>query len=1181
MLGRKIFSGKKLAFVLFAVVICTMLFVKPQNEKTVKAAFEAKHYDINQNGGTWDGTYYIINGEVIKDAFFCDGTYTYFLQADGTPMTDRLTYHPDGEHIIYFDAYGHEVFSDFATVKRSISGDPVNDLCFFDVYGYMYVNVLTYDKAGEKIYYANPYGVMECNGWFQFAGNAGGIAEPFGVTEGMFGYAYRNGVIDFMSVGDESKLSSYQVNDTLTAEADAEMAQRNADSVVLSKTSITLARNDTCSLELKNADMAQVQWTTSDTSVATVNGGNVSAMGTGSCTVTATYNSKTYICNVNVVGFELNVYGVHLNPGDDYQFSASQYGKTIPYKWSSSDTSIATVDSNGLVHAVPGKGGICQIRVEFYTVNGITYFGTDIFVEPLSSLYTIEVNSNNSYAVASGNATGTFTDGMKTDMTLLSSGIGKCYADRYEHVGDIDSVNKDGYNYYFVTDTWNNRVLIFRVAENKVWNGADVSGDIYCVLGQTDTTSSVAGYGLSNLNWPIGVAAAKQSDGKIKIFVTDTKNNRILVWNDLPGKGVNGKAADYSIMEMTDSSKCKYGTSEFFINANQSKIAWPWDIWTDGERLICTSTQSGYVMIWDKGLPSKEDKYPDKIIYTGGTPRTIICKGNILMLGDHNIKASNGTDLAALRVFNDISKLSYTSSYSKSNSSEKLFDSCSNGGDFTYTDYNSTQPSGVFLTKDLKTKDGTVLSAGTLILHEGGALSVWKDGKINSASDKPDYYIGGSMINSEDYYYFVAGDIASIIQDSNNNIYTTGINAGKILGFTNGTFPSEPAGVDKSIFEENGDALVYNGVYYWNNINSGVVEKHATDDPNICIGAKNVDETVPDSLVKYQNCNIASDGKYLAVLDDYNKRLCLWKQIPNQNNAKPDVVIKFNNDLEDAVFVEHDGKTGFAVMGRTRLYYWEDVNSLLSGKPSDKLVSDTIGTISVNNVRAIDYCDGYFYMVHNDSLYMYKGIPNRDTKPEASLKLEFGGAIYNNAKIHVTKCNDGNTYVGIAATGDSGCIVKAADILSGNAQANAKIIAGGYFKNADSSTGGVKSYSEIYRSFNGVSNVLVTKKGQVILVDGGFARVIVWNSIDDAVSELTAKKRKSVAILGLGSNNYTIFDVRDADSSNLEFSVANDTIGNASADTFYNPYFIEYDGTYLWVGDYKFSGGVKRFTGGF
>ena len=134
---------------------------------------------------------YDAEGNLIIDQFVCDGTYTYYMQYDGTAMRDRLTYHPDGEHIIYFDSEGHEVFSDFAHVKTSIAGDPVDDYCFFNVYGYMYVDVITYDKTGTYLYYANPYGVMEMGKWFQFSDTvewadgteADGIAGGYGYAD--------------------------------------------------------------------------------------------------------------------------------------------------------------------------------------------------------------------------------------------------------------------------------------------------------------------------------------------------------------------------------------------------------------------------------------------------------------------------------------------------------------------------------------------------------------------------------------------------------------------------------------------------------------------------------------------------------------------------------------------------------------------------------------------------------------------------------------------------------------------------------------------------------------------------------------------------------------------------------------------------------------------------------------
>lgn len=135
-------------------------------------------------------------GNKVINQFKCDGTYTYYFQADGTAMKNRLTYHPDGEHVIYFDEYGHEVFSDFAHVLKSISGDDVDDYCFFDVYGYLYVNVLTYNKAGSQLLYANEYGRLECNGWFQFSDTvkwADGT-ECIGIAGG-YGYGQSTGYL--------------------------------------------------------------------------------------------------------------------------------------------------------------------------------------------------------------------------------------------------------------------------------------------------------------------------------------------------------------------------------------------------------------------------------------------------------------------------------------------------------------------------------------------------------------------------------------------------------------------------------------------------------------------------------------------------------------------------------------------------------------------------------------------------------------------------------------------------------------------------------------------------------------------------------------------------------------------------------------------------------------------------
>lgn len=152
-----------------------------------------------QDGGYWDGNNYTLKGDKVINSFFCDGKYTYYLQADGTAMKNRLTYHPDGVHIIYFDANGYEVFDNYSHITTSIAGAKVDDFCYFNTFGYMYVNVLTYDATGKVIYYINPYGQMERKGWFQFSNNlkwadgtkATGYALGYGYAQ-YDGSLYRN-----------------------------------------------------------------------------------------------------------------------------------------------------------------------------------------------------------------------------------------------------------------------------------------------------------------------------------------------------------------------------------------------------------------------------------------------------------------------------------------------------------------------------------------------------------------------------------------------------------------------------------------------------------------------------------------------------------------------------------------------------------------------------------------------------------------------------------------------------------------------------------------------------------------------------------------------------------------------------------------------------------------------------
>jgi uncharacterized protein YjdB len=948
--------------------------------------------------------------------------------------------------------------------------------------------------------------------------------------------------------------------------------------ITLNITSGILSEGETYQLIPKGAKAADIKWSSSDSEVVFVdNKGDIIGNRVGKATITAAYGNSKATCKIDVVNFDFNAYGKTFEPGEYYKLTVTPRGKKVSYTWESSDTAKATVDNSGNVYAVPGEGGEAEIRIAFKTLNGTSYKSTTVNVLPFSSLYSYRNIKNNRYKTAAGTVTNSFTDGMDADISLLDADFDKCSSDYYEHVGGMAYVRKDGFDYYFVSDTWNNRVVVFRVNENETWNGPSVSSKIYCVLGQKNTTSRKAGSSLGSMNWPVGVTAAVAGD-KIKVYVADAKNNRILVWEDLPKAKQHGVPADFSIMQKYDASKINYeNNNTTLINESTAAVAWPWGLWTDGKRLICTSTQDGYVLIWDDELPTITDKYPDKIIYTSGTPRNIICKGNYLLLGDHNIQTKDGRMLAATRVFKDISKLKYISIYNKEDSREKLFDYCRYEYDFVYTDNNSGQPSGIFLTNPLKTEDGSILKEGTLLLHEAGAISVWKDGTIDNENDRPDYYIGGGSVDDDRIHYFIGGDSSPIIQDMNGNIYTSGMNTGKIEGFKAGTFPGEPSDVDynsEEIKRLGGDVVIYNGAYYWNRRDIGVIEKHCIQLPNICIGAKSVDEEVYDTLFHYQNCELDSNGRYLVALSDYHQQIYLWKDIPDESSAKPDVIYTFKYSVEDITMFENNGKTGLLVVGRQSLYCWNDIEDAFSNKVPDNYLYQAIGTVKAEFITSIDYCDGYFYMIDGSKLYCFKGIPGKTTAPAASMELPF-----NDGNIHVTKCNDGKTYIGLGATQDKAYIINAADFMAGNGNKYKMTIEGAWQRTIRSRKNGIDTVEEVFRSFNGASEVFITETGQVIVSDTGFCRVIIWDSIEDALSEVSKRTRMSSAILGLGSNHYSFFDVRDADASNSEFELGYDVIGVESRNTLFAPKFIDYDGKYLWVGNFKFAGGIKRFSG--
>jgi len=152
-----------------------------------------------------------------------------------------------------------------------------------------------------------------------------------------------------------------------------------ATKVALSKTSITLYVGEstklTATISPSNATDKTLTWSTSNKKVATVSGGQVKAVATGTATITVkTSNGKNATCKVTVKA-KPSATSVSLNCKSYAQFigntltlkaTVSPSNASTTLTWSSSNKKVATVSSNGVV--TPKGYGEAVITVK--TSNG-------------------------------------------------------------------------------------------------------------------------------------------------------------------------------------------------------------------------------------------------------------------------------------------------------------------------------------------------------------------------------------------------------------------------------------------------------------------------------------------------------------------------------------------------------------------------------------------------------------------------------------------------------------------------------------------------------------------------------------------------------------------------------------------------------------------------------------------
>ena len=330
--------------------------------------------------------------------------------------------------------------------------------------------------------------------------------------------------------------------------------------ISLNKTSTTITKGNTetltATISPSNATNKTVTWTTSNSSVATVSNGKVTAVAAGTATITAkSNNSKTATCTVTVVNPTVAVTGITLNKtsttitkGNTETLTATispsnATNKTVT--WTTSNSSVATV-AGGKITAVAagtatitansnnGKTATCTVTVVNPTVavTGITLNKTSITItkgnsETLTATITPSnatnktvtwTTSNSSVATVSGGkvtavaaGTATITANSNNGKTATCTVTVKAPDNRF--VWGQDNWNFDNSERYFTNGySVNDNVM------SKMQSDCGLSDYEIARIKQTIKEDNEGGFGGSCFGMTVSEIMAKQGDLKLSRY---------------------------------------------------------------------------------------------------------------------------------------------------------------------------------------------------------------------------------------------------------------------------------------------------------------------------------------------------------------------------------------------------------------------------------------------------------------------------------------------------------------------------------------------------------------------------------------------------------------------------------------------------------------------------------------
>lgn len=591
------------------------------------------------------------------------------------------------------------------------------------------------------------------------------------------------------------------------------------------------------------------------------------------------------------------------------------------------------------------------------------------------------------------------------------------------------------------------------------------------------------------------------TDGK-RLLLADRNNNRILVWNKLPERNekpdlVLGQkdfhsnnpgseldqlnwpvalATDGTHLLVADTNNDRILIWNSFPTQNGQRadlyldtdIVWPWAVWTNGNKVIITSTGSSAVLIWNE-FPTQNNQKPTIVLDLQGdfgTPRSIGSDGEHLIIGDHNAKGG-----------------------SQGNFFWKSFPS-QNNQKYDFFIPSVSQPPAAPSNGPSPIRHGEVFWGITFtpegkiyLLSGNNQMAVWNEFPKDE-NDPPDLLIGEARENQTGYQFFGGDGSGTAI--AGQKIYISLANSNKIVGFN--ALPTQ-----------------------------------SEQKPDFAIGSPDIETNTLEEEFIMSNPVPASNGESLFISSDFDRKLYIYNQLPDESGAKPDLVYllpegPWDNELHNNTL---------ALAGKSTVYIWKKLPTEI--KKPDIIINGKIGNLTLSEIKGVAFDDKYFYLSdeQNDKIYVFEGQLLQDSNPKFTLSIQKPGRL----------SSDGNYLVVTATSAEAGgdiYIYKVNELKEDAKPASIKKAIG----------------------FNLPQYATVSEK-KLFIGDTGFSRVLIWKNIEDALSGSPPD-----TLLG-----FTQLEARPEESK--------PQIGK---DKLFWPAAPSYDGKYLWLGEFKFSERILRFS---